>query len=92
MLLHFGLIVLGAIVGIAQVAAIRRLLSRRAEKNRGLTWLLLLGGTVMLVVPLIARLLTDGAIVGWLVLVLTFPAATAILIGVALLEANKLKR
>ena len=89
MLPMLGVILLGAIVGIAQVAAIRRLLRHRARESRGLALFLVGSGSVLLVGTFVLRWLTDTTINAWLAYAITLSASSAILIGVALLEAQK---
>jgi len=86
MLLRLCLIVLLAFVGVGQVAAIRRLVTRRDAGAQQLALLLVAGGILLLVASVVTRWSPGLSLPVWLAASVAVLASTAILCGIALFE------
>ena len=87
MLLRFIVIGLLALVGLGQVAAIRRLITRRsAADSRQLAAMLVAGGVLLLLASVATRWSPLLPMPVWFVACVAVVAVSAILCGVALFE------
>ncbi|MCH9681364.1 MAG: hypothetical protein K0V04_08025 [Deltaproteobacteria bacterium] len=83
------LIVVGLILGLAQVAAVRRLVSRRTTESGRHGRMLVLGGLLLLVASIATRWTPQLPLPAWIVGSVAVLASTTIIAGVALIEASK---
>ncbi len=83
------LIAVMLLVGMAQVAAIRRLISRRTAGSRRHGWALATGGALLLVACFATGWTPGLPMPAWFTMAIILLASTAIIAGVALVEASK---
>jgi peptidoglycan/LPS O-acetylase OafA/YrhL len=86
MLLRVCFMLVLALVGLGQVAAIRHLVTQRGRGDRQLAALLLGGGGLLLVASFSMRWTPELTLPRWLMIAVCVTSVTAILCGVALLE------